>query len=261
MSPKEISFIEQQIIEWRERINARFDSDFYEYGYDLEEETGYLYWAFKNLYHHIYIYLEAKGAYRFLELFKSSFDEIIKSPEKTLETEEHDGQNFLKRLSDIRLFLSPFMAFDVPLKKEENSEQLQDILKETRLIVKKTNSDVKNEVSVYNAVHWILKLYYPSCRRLNKSRFISQFKNYHPDILIPELNTAIEYKLVRKNENIEKFIDQLKIDATNYKGDNQYEKFIAILCLQGISETSKSIRNSWKSKSFPANWELIIVSL
>ncbi|CAD5258088.1 MULTISPECIES: hypothetical protein [unclassified Imperialibacter] len=96
----------------------------------------------------------------------------------------------------------------------------------------------------------------------NKASFIQQFKTYDPDILIPELNVAIEYKFIRKGNIIEDYIDQVKTDANNYKGDNRYENFVAVLCIEdSASATEDNIRESWTAKNFPDNWDLVVAFL
>ena len=120
--------------------------------------------------------------------------------------------------------------------------------------------ELKNESDIYQQVKWILGLYYPSCRLRNKASFIQQFKTYNPDILIPELKTAIEYKYIdAANDNIDEFMDQIKIDAINYVNDSRFENFYAVIYIEDISiATPESIEIVWKSKQFPNNWNLVL---
>ena len=115
---------------------------------------------------------------------------------------------------------------------------------------------------IYKQVKWVLGLYYPSCRLRNKASFIQEFKAYNPDLLIPELKTAIEYKYVKSaTDNIDEFIDQIRIDVANYTDDYRYENFIAVIYIQNTSvATPESIEVAWKAKKFPNNWELVIVN-
>jgi hypothetical protein len=108
--------------------------------------------------------------------------------------------------------------------KEDENLKLFSLLQNTGFIIKNLNKPIKNESDIYQQVKWVLGLYYPICRLRNKASFIQEFKTYNPDILIPELKTAIEYKyLDAANDNIDEFIDQIKIDATNYVNDSKYE--------------------------------------
>lgn len=142
----------------------------------------------------------------------------------------------------------------------------ETVIKKTILsphILSNINKAINNEADIYKEVKWILGLYYPTCRSKNKASFIQGFKSYEPDILIPELKVAIEYKYLKsKKDNIDEYLDQIKVDSTNYTGDNRYDKFIAVCCIgnAGIA-TSDSIEEAWKAKKFPSNWELIIVTI
>jgi hypothetical protein len=258
MPSKELTSLEKKIQTILDDIENRHLSL---EGYSFEEYDDTLYWWFRELYATICVYLELKNLPYFLDQFRSKLEGIINKREKALQQLEHDGFHYYPFVSEVRLFLSPFKRSTLKQDAEKIPSRLNQILAETNLIVNKTGTKVTNETSVYKCVHWVLQLYYPSCRRRNNARFISQFKSYRPDILIPELRLAVEFKLARPGDNIDNFINQLKVDSENYKGDPEYNKFIAVLCLLKRHETSKSIDNSWKSKSFPPNWKLITASL
>ncbi|KFC19111.1 PD-(D/E)XK nuclease domain-containing protein [Epilithonimonas lactis] len=156
--------------------------------------------------------------------------------------------------------MEPFSFFDYAKIKEDENLKLFSLLQNTGFIVKNLNKPIKNESDIYQQVKWILGLYYPSCRLRNKASFIQEFKAYNPDILIPEMKTAIEYKYVDSaNDNIDEFMDQIKIDATNYVNDSRYENFYAVIYIEDISiSTPESIEIAWKSKHFPNNWNLVL---
>ena len=64
-----------------------------------------------------------------------------------------------------------------------------------------------------------------------------------------------------KSNNLDEFIDQVRVDATNYTDDYRYENFIAVIYIENTSvATPESIEVAWKAKKFPNNWELIIVN-
>jgi len=148
--------------------------------------------------------------------------------------------------------LEPFAFFDYSKIKVDENLKLYSILQNTGFIIKNLNNPIKNESDIYQKVKWILGVYYPSCRLRNKASFIQQFKTYNPDILIPELKTAIEYKYVDSaNDNIDEFIDQIKIDAINYINDSRFENFYAVIYIEDISiATPESIEITWKVNIF-----------
>ena len=170
---------------------------------------------------------------------------------------------FQKRaVSEFKRLLGPFKVFDYRHHKEEETKRLETILRNTDFILNNINAEINNETDIYKQIKWILGLYYPSCRQKSKASFIQEFKTYNPDILIPELKTAIEYKYIKsKEDNIDDFIDQIKVDATNYIDDHCYENFIAVIYFKSTSiATPESIEVAWKAKKFPNNWELVIAT-
>ena len=95
---------------------------------------------------------------------------------------------------------------------------------------------------------------------MNKSRFISDFKNYEPDLLIPELRTAIEYKYIKEERDIATHIDQVKTDADNYTGDPEYDNFYAAFYISSQKIVAeKSILATWGNKRFTKNWRPFVI--
>lgn len=243
--------------------------------YDLhvrpEIEDGYkpnftkelLFVRIRDLYFFILTYLEARGMSSLFEVFRNRYALIIDDDSKLEEYVCYciDDESELKIIKEFEHFLKAFSFFDNHYKNEE-SEQLIAILKNTDHILKNCNVEVHNEADIYKQVKWILGLYYPKCRNRNKAAFIQQFKTYNPDILIPELRTAIEYKYINnQSDNIDDFIDQIKIDATNYVGDSNYNYFIAVIYIEDVSvATYESVEEAWKAKKFSDNWELVVVN-
>ena len=133
-------------------------------------------------------------------------------------------------------------------------------MSESATIIKHTSTNVKGEADIYNQVKWVLQFSFPGVRNKNKSRFISSFKTYNPDILIPDKHVAIEYKYVRDENEIENYIDQIKIDSASYIDDPDYKIFYAVLYIINYGKfTNDSIHYAWDKKIFPTNWKLIIV--
>src|SRR5690606_13691075 len=119
------------------------------------------------------------------------------------------------------------------------------------------------EEHIYIPIKWIIGLYFPKVRRKNQASFIQKFQHYKPDILIPELKTAIEYKYIKseKENDIEKYIDEIRTDSINYVGDERYDNFIACVYLKSNAITTpQEIEACWETKNFPINWKLIISS-
>jgi len=271
MTTDEIKYIGEQI---RKTISSIENNHFqwimnYEYSSHHQEEEypgwteAWLKIRTRDLYYLILAYLEVRSMPQYLSTFKDKFELIIKDDNQILKTEstpESDPE--LVIINGFRRFLDPFKFFDYQQTREDESKKMISILESTDFIIKNCNVEISNEADIYKQVKWVLGLYYPTCRQKNKASFIQEFKSYNPDILIPELKTAIEYKYLKsKSNNIDEFIDQVRIDATNYTGDSQYENFIAVIYIENTSvATTESIKVAWKAKKFPSNWDLVIVN-
>ncbi len=258
---KTISSIEHNHFQWIMR---------HEYATRPEEEEypgwteSWLITRTKDLFYLILAYLEAKSMTHLLTSFKEKFSIIIDNDKELLKAEltHPEGEPELVVITEFRQFLDPFKFFDYRQTREDETKKLTSILKNTDFILKNCNAEVNNEADIYKQVKWVLGLYYPTCRQRNKASFIQEFKSYHPDILIPELKTAIEYKYIKNiSDNIDEFIDQIRVDAANYTDDYRYESFVAVMYIQNTSiATPESIEETWKAKKFPNNWELVIVN-
>jgi hypothetical protein len=270
LQPDEIKYIEKEL---KTTIKSIKHSHFQymmrsQNDYEQEEYPGWtqswLKTRIRDLYHLMLAYLEAKQLPNFLDTFKATFKDKINDDDFILSEEltNPEGEPELAIITRFKQFLDVFKTFDYRQTREDENIKLLSILKNTDFILKNCNSDIINEADIYKQVKWVLGLFYPSCRKLNKASFIQEFKVYNPDILIPELKIAIEYKYISgKDDNIDEFIDQIRNDATNYVDDNRYEHFIAVIYFEDTSiATPESIEISWKAKRFPNNWELVIVS-
>jgi hypothetical protein len=263
----EIKYIGEQIKSTIKYIsNIRYDlylKPQIEDGYKSEVAEDLLYVRIRDLYFFILAYLEAKGMPSLFDVFRNRYAPIIDDDNKLKEEVCYhpEDEPELKIINDFEQLLKAFSFFDHQHESEE-SEKLIAILKNTDHILKNCNAEIHNEADIYKQVKWVLGLYYPQCRSRKKAAFIQQFKTYNPDILIPELKTAIEYKYINsQSDNIDEFVDQIKIDATNYVGDPNYEYFIAVIYIEDVSvATYESVEASWKAKRFPKNWELIVIN-
>lgn len=271
LSKDEIKYIEKQIkhtlgyisnIRYDLYMRYQIDNHQNEDHYEVAVAEELLFVRIRDLYFLILAYLEARGMTSLFDVFRDRYGAIIDNDSKLKEEVCYhpDDESELKILNDFQQFLKVFCFYDNSIQKNEELGKLKSILNNTDFILKKCNTEVSNEADIYNQVKWVIDLYYPTCRKKNKASFIQEFKTYNPDILIPELKTAIEYKYVNtQNDNLDEFIDQIRIDATNYVGDMNYDNFIAVIYIEISSiATPEQIKESWKSKKFPKNWDFIV---
>ncbi|CAL65838.1 hypothetical protein [Christiangramia forsetii] len=245
-------------------MNQNYSKDYY------EEYPGYtddwLKFRIKDLYYLILSYFEAKNLNNSYETFQREFEDKIKNELDLLDEALYhpESETELKIINDFYIHLNPYNDFSTKKRIEDELLKVHSILSNTNHILKKMKvSDIQREEQVYNTVKWIIGLYFPKVRKKNQASFIQKFKYYKPDILIPELKTAIEYKYIKseKENDIEKYIDEIKTDSINYIGDERYDNFIAAVYLKSNELTTpQEIEACWESKDFPKNWKLIISS-
>jgi hypothetical protein len=225
-----------------------------------DKET-YILYGTRRLYYCICVFLELKNVPSYLKMFVDKFNTIIEDKEEVVKgigPLYEDSDPSMKILDHFDDFLNTFPEFDYGNKKNKTEDKLHELLKETNNILIKTKTKVSNETSIYKSVKWFIELIYPSTRNLNTARFIRKFSTYHPDILIPEISTAIEYKFIKKSENVNKYLDQLKTDADNYIKDVEYNFFYAVVYYEDKTElTQSSFIHAVKEKHFPSNWIII----
>lgn len=239
------------------------------YGDEPEEKNPYweylerdnqtwLFHGTRELYLKICLFLELKNLPLYHKMFVEKFSTIVENETKVLESYGglyNDSEPTMIILDNISEFLSAFHEFDGDKLKKQENNKLKLILENTTPILARTNTKITNEASIYSPVKWFVEVVYPLTRNLGKARFIEKFSTYHPDILVPELSSAVEYKYIRKGENPEKFLTQIKTDADNYKDDPEYRFFYAVVVYQDKSELNQeAFKRAVIEKSFPENW-------
>lgn len=229
--------------------------------YDKEDKKTWLIHGTRILYYKICLFLELKKVPIYLEMFKNKFNDIISEPIKIMESRNSlytDDEPSMIIHDDYREFLKAFKEFKSDYFKKIEVNKLKLILENTHSIINRTKTEVTNEASIYNPVKWVVELIFPTTRSLNKARFIKKFKTYHPDILVPEISSAVEYKFIREGETIEKFLDEIKIDADNYEGDPEFKIFYAVVFFEKRSELNQaSFNQAILEKKFPDNWTIL----
>ncbi len=252
------SIIEHQF--YQEFMNSNYNPN-----YDEQSGTSDD-WFNENiadLFYLILSFFESRQLHLTYNNFLALFEEAIKTESSLLKEKFDYEQDYaeLVILRKFRRFLNPFPEFDYNENLTNDSIKLHQLLGNTDFILKKSGNTITGEADIYKAVKWVMELYFPKVRSRNKASFIRGFKSYHPDILVPELKTAIEYKYIRskKENDIDEYLDQIKIDSVNYEGDSRYENFIAVVYFKNSSiATPQRIMESWKEKKFPKNWKLIL---
>lgn len=219
----------------------------------------------KTVYKLIIAYLESSNLKEYLADFKSEFATIFTVNKKDLFDSEYDddsGQLYSKTVSRLWHFLSPFefsqQSYIDKLLKQSGVKYLERILRNSQVIINETKAKPTSEPQVYNAVKFVVKTVFPSSIEPT-SGFFKSFKNYNPDILVPEIHTAVEYKYADTETKLKTQIEQVVADTKGYTGDTNYEIFYAVFYVTDDFWGIDKFETVWKEMEFPKNWKGIYI--
>lgn len=204
-------------------------------------------------------YLDANGLNQSIILLYKIFGD---NPEKLKYIEDFNFESFYLGdfysvfLEKMNAFLS---SFEFTRSNKSNHVRiagisfLETILKNTQVIIEKNKTTIKSETDVYNAVKSTLEVIFISSKS-PKSNFIKTFKEFKPDILIPELYAAIEYKYASNEAKLKSTIEQISADVKGYTGDKDYRVFYAVFYVTQDFWGKDKFKKVWEEQSFPKNW-------
>jgi hypothetical protein len=238
-----------------------------EYSNDRKEACEY--WTheyFCRMYNIICTYLELLSLDNYLNEFKKMYTSKVvdfNQPIKftTLPCENGDTYDELELLIEWERFLEPFNLFKQNIDKDkEELKKILEFLECTNEIIKYSKNEISKEEDINSVIREVAKFYYNDVLSFSEGYFVHSFKHYRPDIIIREIKTAIEYKLIKSDKDIGIKLDELLVDAKRYT-ENHHNKFcIAVLCLsQEVKKTKKEIKLDWTKMNFPDNWKLIVI--
>ncbi|REG90830.1 PD-(D/E)XK nuclease domain-containing protein [Flavobacterium aquicola] len=253
---------------WEVYVYPGNDEEYYEdtngqlhFNYEREDKTTWLFYGTRALFYKICLFLELKNVPLYYKMFIDKFQLIINDQKIVCKSRGPlytDDEPSMIIHDEFREFLRSFQEFNIDYFEKLEVNKLKQILENTNPILAKTKSKVTNETSIYTPIKWFVEIVYPTMRSLGKARFIKKFTTYHPDILIPEISSAVEYKYIRKGVGISNYLDQIKTDADSYVGDPEYKFFYAVVYFEDKSEINpEGFRQAVVEKKFPENWTLI----
>lgn len=218
----------------------------------------------ENIYLNIICYLDKKNLNHYLNTFFQIFGSNPSSLNHRDEFEiDHygSGEPYSVFIAKISKFLSSFEFTESSENQYERItglQYLETILKNTAVIISKNNLAPKSEVDVYKAVKSTLSVVFASSKS-PKSNFIKTAKEYNPDILIPELYAAVEYKYAADEQKLKSTIEQIAADVKGYTGDSDYRVFYAVFYVTEDFWGQEKFSRAWNDQNFPKNWMPIYV--
>lgn len=254
----DVAFHQMNWAEWEMRVE---DDEPPDWLIDKDDELiePFKYLA-KSIYLGVVCYLDQLGLENYLKIF---FDQFGKDADKlsgVLDFEIDHLWSGVPRciwLSRIRQFLNAFPILEHEedrYRRLSGIQYLENILDATASIISKGKKKPRTEAQVYNAVKDILAPIFPTSIS-PKSNFLKSAKEYKPDILIPELNVAVEYKYADSEEKLKSTIEQIAVDVRGYTGDKDYNLFYAVFYVTEDFWGERKFKEFWKDLKFPGNWQ------
>lgn len=207
--------------------------------------------------------LDTSGLHAYLSQFYRRFGESFDAAKAAKNTDiDHywSGEPFNKYLADLRQFLAPLdvLSDETRYLKLSGIQYLETVLRNTATIIHKGEINPTSEPDVYKAVRPVLEAIFPSAIS-PKSNFLKTAQEYKPDILIPELTAAVEYKYANNETKLKATIAQISDDANGYTGDTDYNLFYAVFYVTKDFWGQDKFNLAWKEKNFPQNWRAFYV--
>jgi hypothetical protein len=85
-------------------------------------------------------------------------------------------------------------------------------------------------------------------------------KTYKPDIGIPHLQVAIEYKFCDTADELKTCLEGIYADTKGYAGSKDWTNFLAVLYCTGPFMTEAQLHEEERRVGMPSSWELLLVT-
>ncbi|THF52933.1 hypothetical protein E6C50_01625 [Flavobacterium supellecticarium] len=216
-------------------------------------------WGAKKLYKQICFFLENQRMLEYLHQFKESLELFYVNDHSILKGAKsaHTGEILSLLLIEIEDFLNVFEYYGENeieyLLKRTGIIYLETILNNSAMIINDLNRNPKTETEVYNVIKIVCKSIFPEAN-YPTTTFNKIAKEYKPDILIPYLNCAIEYKYAESEQKLKETIDQIFVDVHGYSDNSTYKIFYAVFYVKTDIWGRKKFEKVWQEKGFPKNW-------
>lgn len=218
---------------------------------------------YKTLYYHIQYFLEQNCPNNIANLFNEKFQAQMfdsKYLRKTAEYTMFDA-SYPVLINEIQIFFSSLKMFFLPdneTKENKTLKQILDkILENLDFFVKDVT--IQKEKDFTDEIKRIIRTVYPTCQPNSSKQFKKKLKTYYPDILIPDVKSALEMKYIDSEKKLQSCIEEIDIDVQGYTGNNNYIHFYSIFYLTKMFASKEEINVMWNERKHPDNWKLILV--
>ncbi|MBX3183560.1 MAG: hypothetical protein KF915_13110 [Polyangiaceae bacterium] len=142
-------------------------------------------------------------------------------------------------------------------KAERERQLLRQILIGTPKLIADRSLDPRSEADVRREIYGLLLHVFPDTVRDPPIPQVS--KTYKPDIGIPHLQVAIEYKFCDTETDLKKCLEGIYADTKGYAGSKDWTNFLAVLYCTRALMTDAQLREEERRVGMPSSWELLLV--
>lgn len=217
----------------------------------------------KVTYLQIVAYIEMQNLKSYLAEFIQAFKEKLDARQIFDEYYiEETGEVVSQLYNDFWQYLKPF-NFEKPDTLESiGLIYLERVLENTDRFIKIQGVTIINESSIYKAIRPYIEMLFPKVINTDGHYIFNMLKNYKPDILIPDLHTAVEYKFINSTMDIKSTICEIADDVIGYKekiGTNDYKQFYTVYYIKDSLLTKERFFELWEERCYPKTWKAIPV--
>ena len=229
---------------------------------EIEQEEHKFNNLLKKTYLLILAYIESQQNFELLKLYKKDLELVLENDFNGITTVHADEieETFWvsKELDKMKDYLIPYQSFNDDFYKNTGLIYLENILTNTGVILKDLDEIPNSETQVYRPVKFLIKNTFVDSS-FPSEPFYKTAKCYVPDILIPSLNVAIEYKYATDETKLITTIEQILIDVVGYSNHPIYKIFYAVFYVKSGVCGEKRFNTIWNGLNFPKNWKPILV--
>jgi hypothetical protein len=218
--------------------------------------------ALDNLYRATLLLIESRNAPEYLRQFYQKFGEKFDGWRASMAIETDDGtlQPHSVVLRDLRAFLKPLgIGTSANNIKRLGIHYLENILANTESLLRRFNVEAAGELEISRAIRHVIEIVFPTAHNAPQGRFFKLFKHYKPDILVPELSAAVEYKYIDVEQKLGATYGQIAEDAKGYSRDPDYQVFFAVFYFTQDFQGLKRYQHAWDQHNFPPDWRPIFI--
>jgi hypothetical protein len=193
--------------------------------------------------------------------FAATWRTFLDAPKGLRDTKFHPDVDWLesKPLDYLQNLIGAIRVFTDPVGAIRDVEQgkLEQILRDTAVLVKRRGVTPANEIDVQNVMHDYLSAYFP--RYTTKPHVHGSLKRFKPDGGVVNLKAAIEFKFADSNTEVLTALDGFFEDISGYSGSDDWTTFYAVV-YQTEPFVSESRFQAEFDRAGASNWKPILVN-